>query len=64
MITIPTPFFLKTVKALQKKYPSITGDLAALRLSLLEDPQQGDSLGKNCHKVRFAISSKKNGQTQ
>ena len=62
MITIPTPFFLKTVKALQKKYPSIMADLAALRLSLLKDPQQGESLGKGCYKVRFAISSKKTGK--
>lgn len=37
-------------------------DLAAFRLSLLADPQQGDSLGKNCYKVRFAISSKKTGK--
>jgi hypothetical protein len=51
MKTIPTALFLKTIKALQKKYPSIMADLAEFRESLLNDPQQGDSLGKNCYKV-------------
>ena len=62
MITRPTALFLKKVKALQKKYPSIMSDLAEFRESLLDDPQQGDALGKGCYKVRFAISSKKTGK--
>jgi mRNA-degrading endonuclease RelE of RelBE toxin-antitoxin system len=62
MTTRPTALFLKTMKALQKKYPSIMTDLAEFRLSLLDDPQQGESLGKSCYKVRFAISSKKTGK--
>ncbi len=37
-------------------------DLAEFRLSLLDDPQQGESLGKSCYKVRFAIMSKNTGK--
>ena len=37
-------------------------DLAEFRLSLLDDPQQGESLGKSCYKVRFAITSKNTGK--
>lgn len=62
MITKPTPTFLRHLKALQKKYPSIMTDLVVFRASLLEDPHQGESLGKNCYKVRFSISSKKTGK--
>jgi mRNA-degrading endonuclease RelE of RelBE toxin-antitoxin system len=62
MITIPTALFLRDVKTLQKKYPSIMADLKAFRASLLDDPQQGESIGKSCYKVRFSISSKKTGK--
>jgi hypothetical protein len=62
MITLPTALFLQNVKALQKKYPSVMADLKTFRASLLEDPQQGESLGKGCYKVRFSISSKKTGK--
>jgi mRNA-degrading endonuclease RelE of RelBE toxin-antitoxin system len=62
MITKPTRTFLRNLKELQKKYPSIIDDLVKFRIALLEDPQQGDSLGKSCYKVRFAISSKKTGK--
>lgn len=62
MIIKYTPLFLKHAKALAKKYPSLGTDLEKLGERLLEDPQQGESLGKSCYKVRFAISSKKTGK--
>jgi mRNA-degrading endonuclease RelE of RelBE toxin-antitoxin system len=57
-----TAAFLKSIKALRKKYPSVGTDLEALGESLQNDPQQGESLGKNCYKVYFAIASKKTGK--
>ena len=62
MTIIYTAVFLKHIKALAKKYPSIGEDLEAFGESLLDDPQQGESLGKSWYKVRFAISSKKTGK--
>lgn len=62
MTIIYTAVFLKHIKALMKKYPSVGDDLEALGENLLADPQQGESLGKSCYKVRFSISSKKTGK--
>jgi mRNA-degrading endonuclease RelE of RelBE toxin-antitoxin system len=62
MIIKYTPAFLKDIKALKKKYPSVGTDLEALGESLLSNPQQGESLGKSCYKVRFSISSKNTGK--
>jgi mRNA-degrading endonuclease RelE of RelBE toxin-antitoxin system len=62
MIIKYTPTFLKDIKALKKKYPSVGEDLEALGESLLKDPQQGESIGQSCYKVRFSISSKNTGK--
>jgi len=53
------PYFDKQAKRLAKKYPSLKSDLANLITSLLKDPFQGISLGKNCYKIRMAVKSKK-----
>lgn len=37
-------------------------DYLRLINNLLDNPQQGESLGKNCYKVRFPIASKKTGK--
>ncbi|MEZ0542854.1 hypothetical protein [Fibrella arboris] len=50
-------------KQLVKKYPSFKLDLEALITSLEENPQQGEPLGKDCFKVRLAISAKKKGKS-
>ena len=57
-----TPVFRRSIKALGKKYPSVAADFQRLGESLLDDPQQGEPLGKNCYKVYFAIASKKTGK--
>jgi mRNA-degrading endonuclease RelE of RelBE toxin-antitoxin system len=44
---IPTPSFLKDVKMLSKKYPSLKADLIKLGEKLLETPNMGEPLGKN-----------------
>jgi hypothetical protein len=46
-----------------KKYSSLKTDLATLFESLEENPIQGTSLGNNCYKIRFAISSKSKGKS-
>ena len=39
------------------------GDLEKLREDLFENPLEGDSLGKDCYKVRMAIESKNRGKS-
>ena len=46
--------FKKEAKKLIKKYPSITLEI---------DPLQGEPLGKDCYKIRMAISSKNKGKS-
>lgn len=60
---IAVPTFRKELKKLAKKYHSLKSDLAVLFESLEENPRQGTSLGKNCYKIRLAISSKGKGKT-
>ena len=57
-----TSTFSKAYKALKKKYPSMAADLAALKDTLFEAPQSGTPLGRDCYKIRMAISSKKAGK--
>lgn len=59
----PTLHFLKEIKHLSKKYPSIKRDIEILGESLENDPFQGTHLGKNCYKIRFAIASKGRGKS-
>ena len=58
-----TDFFDSELKRLAKKYSSVKGDFKALVDSLKVDPKQGQSLGKDCYKVRMAISSKGKGKS-
>ena len=58
-----TDLFVKRLKPLLKKYPSLISDLTALNQQLAESPRQGDGLGQNCYKVRLAIRSKNTGKS-
>lgn len=60
---IAVPTFRKELKKLAKKYHSLKMDLAVLFESLEENPIQGTSLGRNCYKIRLAISSKGKGKS-
>ncbi|MDQ6479013.1 hypothetical protein [Dyadobacter sp. LHD-138] len=55
--------FDREFKKLAKKYPSIIVDLQILIRELAENPFQGDPLGKDCYKVRMAITSKNKGKS-
>lgn len=50
--------FVKDLKRLAKRYPSIKNDLAILANVLRENPVAGIPLGNDCFKIRFAITSK------
>jgi mRNA-degrading endonuclease RelE of RelBE toxin-antitoxin system len=58
-----SPNFDRELKRLSKKYPSIKFDLLELVESLVNDPFQGDNLGKDCYKVRMKITSKGKGKS-
>ena len=60
---IAVPTFRKELKKLAKKYHTLKEDLALLFESLEENPIQGTALGKNCYKIRIAISSKGKGKS-
>jgi len=55
--------FDKELKKLLKKYPSLGSDLRLFLKNLVDNPFQGDSLGKDGYKVRMAISSKNRGKS-
>ena len=54
--------FEKQAKRLSKKFPSLKKELANLIEELKIKPILGTSLGNNCYKIRFSISSKGKGK--
>ncbi|MDI7226841.1 type II toxin-antitoxin system RelE/ParE family toxin [Leptospira santarosai] len=58
-----TDHFSREFKDLSKKYRSIKEDLKTLVTSLEQNPVQGVPLGKDCYKIRLAISSKGKGKS-
>jgi hypothetical protein len=57
------PTFVKRLKELSKKYPSIKDDFSALLKELETNPRKGTDLGKDCFKIRLAIKSKGRGKS-
>jgi len=60
---IAVPTFKKELKRLAKKFPSLKNDFSEFLESLKNNPSQGTSLGKNCYKIRLAITSKGKGKS-
>lgn len=58
-----TDFFDKELKRLSRKYPSVKNNFKTLVDSLKEEPRQGQALGKDCYKIRMAITSKGKGRS-
>lgn len=58
-----TEGFDRQAKRLSKKHKSLKADLALLVASLANEPQQGTALGKECYKIRMAVSSKGRGKS-
>ena len=55
--------FLRKLKPLAKKYPSLKSEIRELGESLSENPRQGIFIGRNCYKIRLAIASKGRGKS-
>lgn len=60
---VVTDGFKKHAKSIAKKHRSLKSDLENLIESLEENPTQGEPLGKDCYKIRMAISSKGKGKS-
>jgi len=60
---VVTDGFKKHAKSIAKKHRSLKSDLNKLIDSLEENPTQGEALGKDCYKLRMAITSKGKGKS-
>ncbi len=60
---VVTDGFKKHAKSIAKKQRSFKSDLNKLIDSLEENPTQGEALGKDCYKIRMAITSKSKGKS-
>lgn len=58
-----TTEFFRQMKALKKKYPSLSKDYAVLLEELSDNPFAGVDLGSGVRKVRMAIASKGKGKS-
>ena len=60
---IATEPFERKLKRLAKKYKSLASDLALVIDELIENPTLGTPIGKDCYKLRIAITSKGKGKS-
>ena len=60
---IPTPEFIKNLKALNKKYKNIKKDILDLANQLEDNPSMGISLGNNTFKIRIKNSDLNKGKS-
>src|SRR5882672_1336695 len=60
---LATDPFERKLKRLYKKYKTIKKDLSEIIDRLSENPNLGTSIGRNCYKIRVAITSKGKGKS-
>lgn len=60
---IATEPFERKIKRLAKKYKSLPTDLLPIIEELCENPTLGTAIGKDCYKIRIAITSKGKGKS-
>ena len=60
---IPTPEFIKNLKALKKKYKNIKDDVLKLANKLEKNPTIGTELGNNTYKIRIKNSDNNKGKS-
>ncbi|MEI8204464.1 MAG: type II toxin-antitoxin system RelE/ParE family toxin [Bacteroidota bacterium] len=60
---IATEPFERKLKRLAKKHKSLPADLMPVFDDLAKNPMIGTPIGKNCFKIRIAISSKGKGKS-
>ena len=63
MKIIYSPLFEREIKTLARRHRSIAQDFIHLVNDLRINPIQGKSLGKDCYKIRMAVSSKNKGKS-
>ncbi len=60
---IATAPFERKLKRLVKKYKTLSTDLGLVIEELTENPTLGTPIGKDCYKLRIAISAKGKGKS-
>ena len=60
---IATDIFERKLKRLAKKHTSLAADLALIIDELIINPTLGTLIGKDCYKLRIAITSKGRGKS-
>jgi len=60
---IPLKSFIKELKKLAKKYPSLKQDYTNLLDEIEVNPKLGTPIGRNCYKIRLSITSKGKGKS-
>jgi mRNA-degrading endonuclease RelE of RelBE toxin-antitoxin system len=60
---IATEPFERKLKKLAKKYKSFKADLTPIIDELADNPSLGTPIGKDCYKIRVAITSKRKGKS-
>ena len=60
---LTSSLFEKEFKKICKKHKSAKDDIISLVNKLKENPHLGSSIGKDCYKIRIAISSKGKGKS-
>ncbi len=60
---IATEPFERKLKRLAKKHKSLKTDLLEVIEQLEENPTLGNPIGKDCYKIRVAITSKGKGKS-
>ena len=59
---LTTDDFVRSLKKLNKKYPSIIDDLELFKDEFKQNPNVGDDLGNGYRKIRIKITSKGKGK--
>ena len=60
---VPSDTFIKELKRLSKKYPSLKQKIKELSKDLLNKPRTGTPLGHNCYKIRVSTPDKPGGKS-
>jgi len=60
---IATPGFIRELKRLAKKYPSLKTEYVSLINDLESNPSMGVSIGNDCYKIRLSVASKGKGKS-
>jgi mRNA-degrading endonuclease RelE of RelBE toxin-antitoxin system len=60
---IATPRFIRELKRLVKKYPSLKTEYISLIKALESTPSMGVPIGNDCYKIRLSVASKGKGKS-